>query len=72
MANVLAHNLAPRAAENVADKKYVQSVWKLLATAETQKSEKLPGCPTLATFLFLSLGWESTNLNQPALLISDP
>ena len=21
------------------------------------------GCPTLATFLFLSLGWETTNLN---------
>src|ERR1035441_3045031 len=23
------------------------------------------GCPTLATFLFLSLGWENSNLNQP-------
>jgi hypothetical protein len=22
------------------------------------------GCPTLATFLFLSLGWETTNLDQ--------
>jgi hypothetical protein len=23
------------------------------------------GCPTLATSLFLSLGWETTTLNQP-------
>jgi hypothetical protein len=23
------------------------------------------GCPTLATFLFLPLGWESTPLNRP-------
>ena len=25
----------------------------------------MPGCPILATFLFLSQGWESTNSSQP-------